>query len=92
MRFELVGRWEAAMARAVCLSTIGLLTAFCIMPVLLLGRAWGEEVLTNDTIIQMVRGGLPESVVVAKIRHALLAGASGGGDAGAGGMTRPPAP
>jgi hypothetical protein len=24
--------------------------------------------LTNDTIIQMVRGGLPESVVVAKIR------------------------
>jgi hypothetical protein len=61
-------RWEAAMARGVCLLTIGFLTAFCIMPVLFLAPAWGEEVLTNDTIIQMVRGGLPESVVVAKIR------------------------
>lgn len=68
MRLALVGRWEAVMARAVRLSAVGLLTAFCIMPVLPLTPACGEEVLTNDTIIQMVRGGLPESVVVAKIR------------------------
>lgn len=54
------------MGRGACLSASGVLTALCIALVVV--PAWSEEVLSNDTIVQMVRGGLPESVVIAKIR------------------------
>ena len=54
------------MARGRSVLAGGLLLTFCILPVR--APAGSEEVLTNDTIIQMVRGGLPERVVIAKIQ------------------------
>ncbi|MDP2628216.1 MAG: PDZ domain-containing protein [Candidatus Rokubacteria bacterium] len=32
------------------------------------GQAWAQEVITNESVVAMTRAGLPESVIVAKLR------------------------
>ena len=57
--------WRIAFAAQVLLSSLLLISPLLMMSTV---RVSAQEVMTNETVVQMVRAGLSESVILAKIR------------------------